>query len=719
MMRTQIGAGAAAAFACAAALAGGSPENILIVVNPASAESMYIANYYRTVRNVPSSNFLYIRPTASDVSTSPAPYSVAAGPRGDLDALAGALANARLGDHIDYIVIANSGAFYTDMPGLVVDGCFPVNRISQSSLFTTAFIRNSLLAGGFQVGTTNQYFSASPSAAAAFSANSSWLGGAVSTSPNARRYYIAAQLGYTGLRGNTLGEVLTMIDRAASADGTHPPGTFYFMNTTDTIRNVRSPQFAPTVADITGRGGNAVVLNAVLPDFTTDNLGILTGWPDPPVDGSAIAPQPGSFCDHLTSWAATFDNSSQVKLSSWIRRGAAGSAGAVEEPCNYTGKFIHANFHAIYFRGLSLGESYLRSNQFTPIQSLLVGDPMSRPWATFPTITSNAPTGALSGTVSFTPAAATTLPGAAISSLTLYIDGVRHSTRAPGQPFTIKTDLLPDGWHELRILAADNTAVRNTGRWVGSAVFNNAGRSATLQLDTTSGTLSTLFSATTGGAGGTIQELRLIQNGRVVAAAPGPAATLSVFGRNLGAGRSTVQTEAIFAGGHSARSAPIEVDIAYTFPSPSGQPPVAYSYTKHVARGQNAVVELPARFDDPLSSATWTVISPPSQGTIVGPSAPGYRVLTIAPNACGPDTMTFRVNTVSGQSGVATVNLIYGPGPVCPADVSGEGNLNIGDFSIFLNLFASGDLRADIDLSCQLNIADFSAFLNAFATGCP
>jgi hypothetical protein len=47
--------------------------------------------------------------------------------------------------------------------------------------------------------------------------------------------------------------------------------------------------------------------------------------------------------------------------------------------------------------------------------------------------------------------------------------------------------------------------------------------------------------------------------------------------------------------------------------------------------------------------------------------------------------------------------------------------LNVGDFSCFLNAFASGDSYANCDGSTTppvLNVADFSCFLNAFAAGC-
>jgi hypothetical protein len=56
---------AAAVLALAGrALAGGSPENVLIIVNPGSAESMYVADYYKNARNIPDANVLYLEPTA-------------------------------------------------------------------------------------------------------------------------------------------------------------------------------------------------------------------------------------------------------------------------------------------------------------------------------------------------------------------------------------------------------------------------------------------------------------------------------------------------------------------------------------------------------------------------------------------------------------------------------------------------------------------------------
>ena len=44
----------------------------------------------------------------------------------------------------------------------------------------------------------------------------------------------------------------------------------------------------------------------------------MTGWADPAVDTTTLTFLPGTFADHLTSYAATFDTSSQTKMSRWI-----------------------------------------------------------------------------------------------------------------------------------------------------------------------------------------------------------------------------------------------------------------------------------------------------------------------------------------------------------------------------------------------------------------
>jgi hypothetical protein len=51
---------------------------------------------------------------------------------------------------------------------------------------------------------------------------------------------LAAMLGVTAGRGNTVDEVISCLDRAASADGTRPSGTIYLMTNGDVRTTTRS-----------------------------------------------------------------------------------------------------------------------------------------------------------------------------------------------------------------------------------------------------------------------------------------------------------------------------------------------------------------------------------------------------------------------------------------------------------------------------------------------
>jgi len=713
LKRNVLSSLVAVAGLASAAHAGGGPENVLILINPANAESMYLGHYYQYARNIPSSNVLYIDPAATN-------YAAFAGTNGNIDAVLGKLVDGRISDHIDYIVVATGQTFYVDAPGLISDGCWPVARFSLTSAYSSAFIRAQVLTATMSSQSTNHYFGI---AAQPFDSNLRWTSGSVTTIPPNPRYFISAQLGYTGLRGNTVAEITSMIDSTAVVDGTHPSGNFYYMNTTDAIRNVRSPNFAPAVSSIVAAGGQAQILNGILPDFRHDCLGIMTGWVDPQVDTAIMTLRPGAYCDDLTSYHATFDIPDQTKMSSWIRRGAAGVSGTVEEPCNYTGKFAAPNLNAVYYKGLSLGEAYLRSIAYFPFQSMFQGDPISRPFATLPTVIPNVPSGPVSGTISFTPAVSTTLPGTSIASVEVYVNGVNLRPFAPNDPCQFSTTDLPDGINDLRILAIDNSPVKTVGRWAGTININNHGHIVTLGTPTITGNLSTAFPANVTVSGpGTVQEVRLMRNGRVLASSNTAPASWNVFGRDIGAGRSRVQAEVLYTDGSRALSAPVVMDIAFTAGAPSGQQPVAYNYSKVVSRGQAVTVELPAKFDDDASGATFTLLTSPAQCT-VGAGTKGYRIMTPAANASGSESFTFRVNTPSGQSNTATVTLVYTPA-YCYANCDSSTAsplLTANDFQCFLNKFAAGDIFANCDNSGTqplLTANDFQCFLNAYAAGC-
>ncbi|MCH7872206.1 MAG: hypothetical protein IID33_10955 [Planctomycetes bacterium] len=490
------------------------------------------------------------------------------------------------------------------------------------------------------------------------------------------------------------------------------------MNTTDGARNVRAPMFDAAVADIIALGGAAEKINGVLPIGRHDSLGIMTGWASPNIDGGDFSILPGAFCDHLTSFAGRFDTSSQVKMSRWIVKGASGSVGAVEEPCNYLGKFPTANMHVLYFQGMSLGESYFRSAQFVPFQMLLYGDPLTQPFADIPVVdVPNPPAGAVSGTILFSASAASPDPEKGILVLQLRIDGVLMDSIQSGEDFTVNTGMLGDGMHDMRIVAFDDTRVKTGGRWFGSLEIDNHGRSATLTpTSPLSGDLTTEFSFDVAAAGAGVEEVRLVQNGRVVAASSGSQASFVIYGQTFGAGPVSVRAEAIYAAGRSVRSEAVDLDIAFSSGAPSGTPPTTFDYTVVVDPNNPFVVELPATFDDDPdpTMTTYTLDSLPSQSTVHSGSG-AFRVLVPDAGAEGTDELTFHVQTPSGTSSTATVTIVYGSD--CePCDMNCDGSIDALDIEPFLALLVNGatpcdECTGDVDGNGTIDALDIEPFL--------
>jgi len=67
-----------------------------------------------------------------------------------------------------------------------------------------------------------------------------------------------------------------------------------------------------------------------------------------------------------------------------------------------------------------------------------------------------------------------------------------------------------------------------------------------------------------------------------------------------------------------------------------------------------------------------------------------------------------------------TIELVAtGEAPACPADVNGDGMLNILDFVAFQALFSQQDAGADCNGDGLFNVLDFTCFQSVFNVGCP
>ncbi|MCB9844954.1 MAG: TIGR03790 family protein [Phycisphaeraceae bacterium] len=683
-----------------AASGGGSPEKTLLIIDPSDPTSLYVGNYYKHARGIPDSNVLYMYPGATNYQ---------AFVTENLAALHGTLEHNGLDDHIDIVVVMPGSPFAVNAPGLIGDGCSPVNRFSISGAYSSAFVSDEIL-GGLGITYGNRYARNSIEARG-FSSQTSWLSGSPSTSPNARRYYLGAMLGYTGERGNTVNDLLAMIDRSVAADGTFPSGTFYFMETTDAARSdPRDGMFDAAITDLTGLGGTGQHLQAILPpDGTADCLGIMTGIATPGVDQADITILPGAICDHLTSFAATFDNGSQEKLSRWIANGASGSWGAVEEPCNYFQKFPVPRAHIGYFQGLSLGEALFRSGLFFPFQMLLYGDPLTRPFTHIPDVTlTNLPADPVDETaLILLYLASTTHPNATVPRVDLFVDGRLKATAFSGTPFVLLPQTLADGWHELRVLGTDSTLVASAGGSLEALVVDIDGASATVVPHLTTGNLGTAFTFEVTVEGPGIVETRLVQNGRVLGAAWDCDPVFTVYGATLGAGTTCVQAEALMGDGTLVRSSPVELTIGNGGVGPTIVP-MGVDYHKRVLVNQPILVELPALAGDSPDGLSFTIVQGPGNGTLVGGGTRGYRILKPNAGATGKDTIVYRVTGAGGTSQDATITVLYENYPldrdadgkvtradlmdllVHPADVNLDGTFDSEDFMFMLDVLGCG-----------------------------
>lgn len=693
------------------ASAGGTGESVLIIANPLSHDALAAANYYKAARDVPDTNVLYIDPAAINFST----FAEI-----NLPAFLGTLSQRSIADHIDMVLVMPGSQFKVNATGLVADQCpVPMTAFSTASCYSMAFIADEVLTGTLTFSEGNRY-TAGANLPVAFDSETSYLAGQPSTDPEARRYFIGAMLGYTGDNGNTLAEIYNMVDRSVAADGTRPSGTFYFMdNQADPARNVRFSTYSNAITKLGQVGATGALLPGKLPVGEHDCLGIMSGFANSGLESANLTILPGAFTDHLTSFAATFDTSSQMKVASWIRKGASGSVGTIQEPCNITGKFPKANTHTVYFQGLSLGEAAFRGLLYVPFQGLIYGDPLTRPFAYIPEVTvPNAPTSPVSGTVTLTPLATTPHPTALVTTLDLLVDGVLVQSITNGSNFALDTTTLDEGHHDLRVLAADDTGVRSVGRWIGSIEVDNSIHDAAASASSQTGDLATPFEFSISGSGGSSSGARIWCNGRVVGSVETLPGVATVHGRLLGAGVADVRAEVIFDDGTSAWAEPISLTIDDLDPGSVASTPAAYGYARVVDPNQPFVLELPATFTESLDDATWTVVDALTQSTMHGSAGP-YRVFVPSENASGIDTLTFSVTTPSGSS-VATITVDYGEAP-CPADLAVPfGVLDFFDVQAFLAAFTAMDPVADFAPPTGVfDFFDVAAYLDAFSSGCP
>jgi hypothetical protein len=501
--------------------AGGGPETTLLVVNSGDIGSKTIANYYVQIRKIPAANVIYLDPktwngstTRIDIETfrekiirpilnevksrslevqteaiiysSGFPWAVDYS--GDLPT---ALRNSQLFQYPQGSLSGLTYLVYPVMAKLPLEyTSFTANhymRLRDEWKGSTYEIP--VIADGPQKGLILPSPSTGPKEIAPPADQTSvgshgfrgWYGwgpkGELSEA-GGNRYVLSAVLGVTDGRGNSVQDIIRCLQRSATADGTFPTGTVYFMDSNTEIRTTtRKPGFRLAMELLRQLGVKAEIVPGVLPQNRPDVQGLMTGYADFnwPASGSTI--RPGAICENFTSFGAVFDpNAGQTPLSVFLQYGAAGSSGTVAEPYAYQNKFPYSLIQVHYARGCSLAEAFYQA-VYAPFQLLIVGDPLCQPWANIPQVevSSVAPGDTLTGNVTLQPTAKLPRDGT-VDRFELYLDGIRLATTNAQEPFQLDTTKSSDGYHELRIVGIENSVIESQGRIVLPVQFNNYGK---------------------------------------------------------------------------------------------------------------------------------------------------------------------------------------------------------------------------------------------------
>ncbi|HEY6564446.1 MAG TPA: hypothetical protein VIY86_08105, partial [Pirellulaceae bacterium] len=275
---------------------------------------------------------------------------------------------------------------------------------------------------------------------------------------------LAAVLGYTAGRGNSVHEIVSYLRRAALSDRTHPEGEFYFMRNDDIRSKVRAPEFQQIVRVLRSVGLTAYIEEGAVPPAGRRVLGAMLGISDFVWD-SECRIVPGAICENFTSFGGILNEASpQTPLTQLLRLGAVGSTGTVIEPFAIAEKFPHPAMHAHYVQGCTLAESVYQS-VLGPYQLLLVGDPLCRPWGVAPQVQIEGianPT-AVRGDLELSPRVVAPR-GYEVKQIEWYLDGDLHTTRGVKEAWKLDTRTLGDGHHALTALALTDTAIGHEGR---------------------------------------------------------------------------------------------------------------------------------------------------------------------------------------------------------------------------------------------------------------
>jgi uncharacterized protein (TIGR03790 family) len=235
------------------------------------------------------------------------------------------------------------------------------------------------------------------------------------------------------LTDTNLAQAEITLARGAASDNSFPPGPVCLEKTTDPDRNARFFVFDNAIQECRAGGDNAVTRTNSDSTAFSEALGLDTGLANFSLPPNAFVP--GAVADNLTSYGGyLFENTGQTPLLVFLEAGASGSYGTVVEPCNWTYKFPDPMVYFYQNRGFCLAEAYYQSLS-NPYQGLMVGEPLSAPFARPGAAAWNSPAdgAVVSGSATFNLSFAAADTNHPLAQVDLFVDGnfVQTVTNVP------------------------------------------------------------------------------------------------------------------------------------------------------------------------------------------------------------------------------------------------------------------------------------------------
>ncbi|MEN8255563.1 MAG: hypothetical protein ABFR33_08845 [Verrucomicrobiota bacterium] len=297
----------------------------------------------------------------------------------------------------------------------------------------------------------------------------SWQGGLGEDMP-----LPSMMLGYVGEKGTDVQTVIDTLARGKESDHRGGRKGIYFVMSDDVRSKCREWQYYPAVAELQERKIEANVTTN-FPAGAEDVMGVLMGAEK--VDPSLIKSfAPGAMAEHLTSWSAQFQKP-QTKATEWLKAGATASAGAVVEPYSNPNKFPSARFFTHYISGCTMLESFYQSIA-CPLQSLLLGDPLAKPYA--PPVTVKILGSERPGSFFTYAAQVSSLFNNALYIYSFMLDGKEIQAPSEEGSFYLRTANLSDGYHELRAVVRVQHFVQFNAHADKPIFINRMGRSLSI-----------------------------------------------------------------------------------------------------------------------------------------------------------------------------------------------------------------------------------------------